>query len=54
MTAKNPNATYACINQGQAVCPQEIKKQSICIDADIDTVLHKIMNEEDISKSAPH
>ena len=54
MTAKNPEATYACINQGQAVCLQEIKKQSICIDADIDTVLHKIMSEEDISKSALH
>lgn len=35
MTAKNPNAIYACINQGQAICPQEIKKQSICIDADV-------------------
>lgn len=54
MTAKNPNAIYACINQGQAACPQEIERQSICIDADIDTVLHKIMSEEDISKSAPH
>ena len=39
MTAKNPNAIYACINQGQAVCPQEIKKQSICIDADIGGIL---------------
>ena len=39
MTAKNPNATYACINQRQAVCPQEIQRQSICIDADIDEVL---------------
>ena len=54
MTAKNPNAIYACINQGQAVCPQEIERQAICIDADIDTVLHKIMSEENISKSAPH
>ena len=54
MTAKNPNAIYACINQGQAVCPQEIERQTICIDADIDTVLHKIMSEEDVSKSAPH
>ena len=35
MTAKNPNAIYACINQGQAACPQEIERQSICIDADI-------------------
>ena len=54
MTAKNPNAIYACINPGQAVCPQEIERQTICIDADIDTVLHKIMSEENISKSAPH
>ena len=39
MTAKNPNATYACINQGQAVCPQEIERQSICINADIGSTL---------------
>ena len=54
MTANNPNAIYACINQGQAVCPQEIERQTICIDADIDTILRKIMSEENISKSAPH
>ena len=39
MTAKNPNATYACINQGQAVCPREIERQSICIDADVGDIL---------------
>ena len=39
MTAKNPNAIYACINQGQAVCPQEIERQSICIDADVGDIL---------------
>ena len=39
MTAKNPNATYACINQGQAVCPREIERQSICIDSDIGDIL---------------
>ena len=54
MTAKNPNTIYACINHGQAMCPQEIERQAICIGADIDTVLHKIMSEEDVSKSAPH
>ena len=42
MTAKNPNATYACINQGQAVCPQEIERQSICMDADIGQVLQSL------------
>ena len=39
MTAKNPNAIYACINQGQAVCPQGIERQSICINADIGSTL---------------
>ena len=42
MTAKNPNAIYTCINQGQAACPPEIKKQSICMDADIGQVLHSL------------
>lgn len=39
MTAKNPNATYACINQGQAMCPREIQRQAICINADIGSIL---------------
>lgn len=42
MTAKNPNAIYACINQGQAVCPQEIEQRSICMDADVGQVLHSL------------
>lgn len=42
MTAKNPNAIYACINQGQAVCPQEIERQSICIDMDIGDTLSAV------------
>lgn len=42
MTAKNPNAIYACINQGQAVCPQEIEQRSICMNADIGQVLHSL------------
>ena len=39
MTAKNPSATYACINQGQAMCPREIQRQAICINADIGCIL---------------
>lgn len=35
MTAENPKAIYACINDGQAVCPKEIEGQSICINGDI-------------------
>ena len=42
MTAKNPNATYVCINQGQAVCPQEIQQQSICINADIAPIISSL------------
>ena len=39
MTAKNRNAIYACINQGEAVCPREIEQQSVCINADIGDIL---------------
>ena len=39
LTATNPNAIYACINYGDAVCPDEIKQRSICIDEDIAKVL---------------
>ena len=42
MTAKNPNAAYVCINQGQAVCPQEIERQSVCINADIGQILQSL------------
>ena len=39
MTVKNPTATYACVNYGDAACPDEICKQAICIDSDIGKVL---------------
>lgn len=39
MTAKNPNATYACVNKGQAVCPPEIRHKSICLDVDISKIV---------------
>lgn len=42
MTAQNPNAMYACVNYGEAVCPREIARQSICIDADIGKVLEEL------------
>lgn len=42
MTSKNPDAIYACINYGEAVCPEEIEKQSICINSDISDVLLKL------------
>lgn len=42
MTKQNPKAVYACINADDAVCPRDIEKQSICIDADIGEVLRKL------------
>ncbi|MDE6350319.1 MAG: Sir2 silent information regulator family NAD-dependent deacetylase [Treponemataceae bacterium] len=39
MTAQNPNATYACINNGEAACPSDIEHQAICINADIGQIL---------------
>lgn len=39
MTAKNPSAIYACVNQGQAACPREIERQAICLDTDIGGLL---------------
>lgn len=35
MTYENPNAVYACVNQGQTASPREIADRSICIDGDI-------------------
>ena len=43
MTVKNPQSTYVCINYGEAVCPQEIRKQSVCIDKDIGLVLQDLI-----------
>ncbi len=36
------NATYACINYGEAVCPEQIKGWSICIDNDIRTIISEM------------
>ena len=35
MTYANPQATYICINKGEAAVPREIEKQSICVNNDI-------------------
>ena len=42
MTSKNPDATYTCINYGEAVCPDQIKDRSICIDGDIGSILSEL------------
>jgi NAD-dependent SIR2 family protein deacetylase len=42
MTAKNPDATYACINYDDAECPDLIKDRAILIEGDIGDVLDDI------------
>ena len=42
MTYANQNATYACINFGEAFAPPEIRNRSICINADIGNVLSRL------------
>jgi NAD-dependent SIR2 family protein deacetylase len=46
MTADNPDATYACVNYGEAVCPEDISKRSICIDGDIGTVIRSMFDDK--------
>ena len=39
MTDRNPNAVYACVNFGEAACPDRIADRSICMNGDIGEVL---------------
>ena len=39
MTVKNPKAVYACLNFGEAFCPEQIKSQAICINTDIKALI---------------
>ena len=50
-TARNPQATYACINYGEAYAPSTIAKRSILVDGDIDGALLKV---EALMGEAPH
>ena len=42
MTAANPEAVYACVNQGEAFCPRDIDSQAICIDGDIGETIRAV------------
>ncbi|MBQ2633232.1 MAG: hypothetical protein IJF88_01455 [Oscillospiraceae bacterium] len=44
MTAENPNATYACLNFNEAICPKQIESRAICIDGDCAEILRNIGN----------
>ena len=43
LTNQNTNATYVCINYGEAVCPPQIESRSVCINEDIGKVLSELM-----------
>lgn len=43
MTQNNQKAVYACINNGEAVCPSEIKEQSILINQDCSMVIADLL-----------
>ena len=45
MTAENPAATYACVNQGQAAAMRGLEKRSILLDGDIGDVLKALAIE---------
>ena len=42
MTMTTDRAVYACLNYGEAYCPQEIADRSICINGDIREILMKL------------
>ena len=42
MTINNPNATYACINKGEAFTLEPIADRSICVDGDISRVIDEL------------
>ena len=46
MTAQNKKATYACVNFGEAACPDNIAGQSIIINSNISQVLHDLGTEK--------
>jgi NAD-dependent SIR2 family protein deacetylase len=39
---RNSKAFYVCINAGEAVCPEKIRRRSLCMDRDIAEVLHAL------------
>ena len=41
MTARNPQAKYVCVNQGQSHAPREIADRSLCLDVDLAQMLAK-------------
>ncbi|MCR5072551.1 MAG: Sir2 silent information regulator family NAD-dependent deacetylase [Clostridiales bacterium] len=43
MTHEWPDATYACLNYGEAYAPEEINKKSVCINEDMEKILNQLL-----------
>ena len=43
MTAENPNATFACLNFSEALCPKAIESRSICLDGDVGEAIEELL-----------
>lgn len=41
-TDEQKKAFYVCINKGEAYCPEEIEKRSLCIDGDISEIVNSL------------
>ena len=48
MAAENPRVTYACLNMGEAFCPDEIGNRSVCIDCDLAEALPRLAGPAEI------
>ena len=44
-THDNPDALYACVNLGEAAAPREIAQRSVCVDADIGSVVELLLQQ---------
>ena len=43
MAEKNPNAVYACVNQQDAFCPEQLAHRAICLRGDLGDVLAAVL-----------
>ncbi|MBQ9197902.1 MAG: Sir2 silent information regulator family NAD-dependent deacetylase [Clostridia bacterium] len=43
-----PDATYVCLNYGEAYAPEEIREKSICINGDIGDILESIEKQKEL------
>lgn len=50
MTYKNPKSVFVCLNYGEAVCPNEIRERSVCIEGDICNTLSALEEEIENTK----